>query len=143
MTDYPDRRGLERLKLNSFTGSEQNYSEYIAFLQRYGVKPGAKVFDFGCSWGYGSYQMNKAGYDVQSYEIGVERRNYGINNLGVNHIDDPYAIQAGHPLHESFDCFFSAHFLEHVPSPKQNNRPRLAVSETRRYIYSVYAKRLP
>ena len=58
---------------------------------------GAMLFDFGCSWwGYGSYQFSRAGYDVQSYEIAEDRRNYGIAETGrARHIDDPFAIRAG------------------------------------------------
>src|SRR5262249_24072935 len=59
------------------------------------------------------------GYDVHSYEIALDRRTYAIEKLGISHIDQPFAIGEGHPLHQTFDCFFTAHVLEHVPAPSK------------------------
>ncbi len=118
-TKMPDLEELERLRASQFEGTEQAYSRFIAMLKREGVVPGMRVFDFGCSWGYGSYQFLQAGYEVDSYEIAVDRRNFGIKKLGVRHIDEPFAIVEGHPLFQSYDCFFSAHVLEHVPAPSR------------------------
>jgi 2-polyprenyl-3-methyl-5-hydroxy-6-metoxy-1,4-benzoquinol methylase len=115
----PSDEAIAKLKVSHFAGTERDFSGYIDFLARNGVKPGGRVFDFGCSWGYGSYQLAKAGYDVRSYEIAVDRRTYAIEKLGIIHIDEPSAIVEGHPLAGSFDCFFSAHVLEHVPSPSK------------------------
>ena len=118
-TQMPGLDELERLRASQFEGTEQAYSRFIAMLKREGVVPGMRVFDFGCSWGYGSYQFLQAGYEVDSYEIAVDRRNFGIEKLGVRHIDEPFAIVEGHPLFQSYDCFFSAHVLEHVPAPSR------------------------
>lgn len=118
-TQMPGSTELEQLCASQFEGTEQAYSRFIGMLKREGVVPGMRVFDFGCSWGYGSYQFRHAGYEVDSYEIAVDRRNFGIEKLGVRHIDEPFAIADGHPLYQSYDCFFSAHVLEHVPAPSR------------------------
>ncbi len=115
----PSSSAIARLREENFAGDDRDFAGYIAFLERHGAKRGGRLFDFGCSWGYGSYQFARAGYDVQSYEIADDRRNYAIEHLGIRHIDDPFAIVEGHPLAGSFDCFFSAHVLEHVPSPSK------------------------
>jgi len=115
----PSDEELAALTAANFAGSERDFSRYVGFLKRHGVDQGARVFDFGCSWGYGSYQFSRAGYDVQSYELAEHRLNYGVAKLGVRHIDEPFAIKEGHPLHNGFDCFFSAHVLEHVPAPSK------------------------
>lgn len=115
----PSESQISRLKTSNFAGDDRDFAGYVAFLERHGAKLGGRLFDFGCSWGYGSYQFSRAGYDVQSYEIADDRRMYAIEHLQIDHIDDPYAIAEGHPLAGSFDCFFSAHVLEHVPSPSK------------------------
>jgi 2-polyprenyl-3-methyl-5-hydroxy-6-metoxy-1,4-benzoquinol methylase len=115
----PTDQEIAALKTSNFAGSERDFAGYVSFLQRHGLASGARVLDFGCSWGYGSYQFANAGFDVYSYEIGVDRRNYAIDKLGVRHLDDPSLIVEGHPLYSTFDCFFSAHVLEHVPSPSK------------------------
>ncbi|WP_083967418.1 methyltransferase domain-containing protein [Methylosinus sp. LW3] len=115
----PSDTEIAALTAANFAGSERDFSRYVGLLKRHGVAEGDKVFDFGCSWGYGSYQFARAGYDVESYEIAEDRRNYGIAKLGVRHVDDPFAIDEEHPLYNSFDCFFSAHVLEHVPAPSK------------------------
>ena len=96
-----------------------DYDSYIAELVRLGIKPGDRVFDFGCSWGDGSYQLRAAGYDVLSYDIAVDRRSFGEDRLGVTLVENPDEIVEGHALFNSFDCFFSAHVLEHVPVPSK------------------------
>ena len=118
-TECPPKSEIETLKTSNFAGSERDFAGYVDFLDRHCVPKGMRLFDFGCSWGYGSFQFARAGYDVYSHEIGVDRRTYAIENLGIRHLDDPYAIIEGHPLFNSFDCFFSSHVLEHVPAPSK------------------------
>jgi 2-polyprenyl-3-methyl-5-hydroxy-6-metoxy-1,4-benzoquinol methylase len=115
----PSEEEIAELKRTNFAGTERDFAGYLAFLHRHGIDPPAKLLDFGCSWGYGSYQFAHAGFDTRSFEIGKDRRDYGIANLGVRHIDDMFEIHPGHPLAGTFDCFFSAHVLEHVPAPSK------------------------
>lgn len=118
-TEYPAPTELTALKQCLFRGTEQDASGYIQFLNRHQIAAPMRLLDFGCSWGYYSYQFSNAGFETYSYEIARNRRNFGITNLGVQHIDDMYDIAADHPLAGTFDCFFSAHVLEHVPSPSR------------------------
>jgi 2-polyprenyl-3-methyl-5-hydroxy-6-metoxy-1,4-benzoquinol methylase len=114
-TDLPSDEALTELKRTSFGGTEKSYSYYIGVLSALGLKPRNKVFDFGCSWGYGSYQFEQAGFEVTSFEVATTRRRYAKEKLGVSTVDDMDRVAADHA--QSFDCFFSAHVLEHVPSP--------------------------
>src|SRR5262249_42146575 len=117
-TDLPSDAALADMKQLNFAGTEKCYSYYSGVLIQLGMKPGSSVFDYGCSWGYGSYQLSQAGFEVVSFEVAPSRRRYAREKLGVRTVDnmDPAAID--YPNH--FDCFFSAHVLEHVPSPAKS-----------------------
>ena len=115
ITDLPDEESLNELKRTNFAGSLKDHSSYIGALRQFGIGSGARLFEFGCSWGYGSYQLSKAGMEVTSFEISESRRAYASQRLGVNVVgsmDDAVTT-----LESRFDCFFSAHVLEHVPTP--------------------------
>jgi len=114
-TDVPSEVDLAEFKSRNFAGTEKDYSYYIGVLAQLGINPGAKLFDFGCSWGYGSYQFSRAGYLVTSFEIAKSRRSFAQNKLGVHTVDDMEQVSV--EFADQFDCFFSAHVLEHVPSP--------------------------
>jgi SAM-dependent methyltransferase len=116
-TSIPEENELQKMLEVGFDCDWNDYDSYIRKLKDLGIEPGSRVLDFGCSWGYGSYQLSQAGFDVLSYDIAQERREFGVHRLGVTLIDEPNSIVEGHPLYQSFDCFFSAHVLEHVPTP--------------------------
>lgn len=111
-TDFPSQPELRRQMAVRFKGTERDYTKYIDVLAAMGVKKGARILDFGCSWGYGSWQLATAGYDVVSYEISQPRAEYAKTNLGVKVYTDIARLNES-----EFDVFFSAHVLEHVPSP--------------------------
>lgn len=109
-TDMPPEQELAKLLKSQFEGEDKNYSGYVKVLRALAVADGAKLFDYGCSWGYGSWQLRQAGYAVDSYEISQPRARYAASHLGVTRVDPQHAV-AG-----SYDVFFSAHVIEHVPS---------------------------
>jgi 2-polyprenyl-3-methyl-5-hydroxy-6-metoxy-1,4-benzoquinol methylase len=110
-SDTPNDDTLRELVSSSFAGSEKEYTSYIKVLAALGGKPGDRLLDFGCSWGYGSWQMRKYGYDVVAFEISKPRCRYAREKLNVTAYDKLDDIKD-----EEFDIFFSAHVLEHVPS---------------------------
>jgi 2-polyprenyl-3-methyl-5-hydroxy-6-metoxy-1,4-benzoquinol methylase len=118
-TDLPNTTTLERLKATNFRRSPKDYGVYISLLDALGLGPGDSLFDFGCSWGYGAYQLEAHGFRVMAHEISTARRAYAADRLGVEFIDELDVLDPGHPLFESFDCFFCAHVLEHVTCPRQ------------------------
>lgn len=111
-TDLPSKVDLEMLKANNFKG--KNAGLYIAiFSELFKGKPlnEIKLIDYGCSWGYQSYQFLKKGFDCSSFEISKPRAEYGNLNLGLSiKVDESQLPQANH-------IFFSCHVIEHVPSP--------------------------
>gem|GEM_PF-458197 len=112
-TELPTRVELSKFKDNEFKNTEKNYTRYIDILHSLGLKNKARILDFGCSWGYGSWQLMQAGYDVQAFEISLPRCNYAVEHMKVNATTDINHLKG------PFDVFFSSHVLEHVPSVRQ------------------------
>ncbi len=112
-TDCPSDSQLEILKAAHFHKLEGDYRGYIQVLQATGVQSGQSILDFGCSWGYGSWQMSEAGYEVYSYEISKPRARYAAEKMECRIVDN----LGGLP--EKVDCFFSAHVIEHLPVPSR------------------------
>lgn len=109
-TEMPAPEQLGQWLENGFVGTEKDYSHYIAALRTLGVQPGARLFDYGCSWGYGSHQLARAGFTVDALEISRPRAVFAAERLGVS-MPSLQEVKAG-----SYDVFFSAHVIEHVPS---------------------------
>lgn len=94
----------------SFKGTEKDFTDYLAVMQLVGLRKGATVLDFGASWGYGSWQLSNAGYDVYSFEISVPRQQYAKQRLGCKIIEN---LDQAVPI----DCLFSSHVVEHLSNP--------------------------
>lgn len=109
-TDAPPPEQLEILTRVGFKGSEKDYSVYLAVLEALGCKPGDRLLDHGCSWGYGSWQLARAGYDVTAFEVSSGRAAYASTHLGIDVRTEVKNVRG------PFDIVFSAHVLEHVPS---------------------------
>jgi len=114
-SDLPDDATLKKLTETNFEGAGINdMSERIRVLSE--QRPGGKTLDFGCSWGYGTWQLRAAGYDVTGFEISRKRAGYGRNRLGLDIIDDPAKLAA--QPDNSLDIIFTSHVLEHLPDLK-------------------------
>ena len=109
-TEMPSAEQLERIKETKFFGTPKDFSRYIKVLRALNLPQGASILDFGCSWGYGSWQFSQNGFEVKAFEISKPRALYAREKLGVNVETEIEAIDG------KFDVFFSAHVLEHVPS---------------------------
>ena len=111
-TDLPSQPELEAMLASRFAGTEKDFAYRIDVLRAAGLEPGARILDFGCSWGYGSWQMRQTGFDVFSYEIGRERARYAKEMLQCTMVDDLQTLDG------TVDCFFSSHVIEHLPNPR-------------------------
>ncbi len=109
-TELPDDTALAALKEENFASLSTSYLNYIDVVLALGGSPGARVLDFGCSWGYGSHQLGRAGFSVEAFEISKPRARYAREKLGVSTLELD-AIPLG-----AFDVFLSCHVIEHVPS---------------------------
>ncbi len=110
-TDCPTPDELTRLKRCCFAGTEKDYSSYVEVLRATRLDPGGVIYDFGCSWGYGSWQLRHAGYRVYSFEVSRPRARYAVENLQCE-------LCTPNELPEKVDCFFAAHVIEHLTNPR-------------------------
>ncbi len=108
-TEMPDDEQLRVLKESRFRGTSQDASSYLEVLTALGLAPGARILDFGCSWGYGAWQLQQAGYEVDGFEISRPRCDYARDKLGLPAVSDLGLLKG------PYDCIFSAHVVEHVP----------------------------
>ncbi len=118
-TKLPDDDALARLMAGNFAETDHGYGYYITVLTSLGLAPGHRVFDYGCSWGYGSWQLADVGLDVVAYEISHPRAAFAGEKLGVQVLKELPDPTATGDLAETFDCFFSSHVIEHVPQPSK------------------------
>ena len=128
-TDLPDDAALKALTHSGFEGAGINdMSERIAQLKA--QRPSGKTLDYGCSWGYGTWQLRAAGYDVTGFEISRSRAGYGRDRLDLDILDDPAALDGMDDA--SLDIVFTSHVMEHLPDPKDPFRLFSPAAETGR-----------
>jgi 2-polyprenyl-3-methyl-5-hydroxy-6-metoxy-1,4-benzoquinol methylase len=109
--DLPSEQYVSTLKQSAFAGTDKDFSEKIELLKA--AVPGGRVLDCGCSWGYGTFQLMSAGYDVIGLEISHRRAEFGRTRLGLNIVNGFEAIAE---MGGSFDAIFASHVLEHLPA---------------------------
>lgn len=110
-TALPRGAMLQKLLSEGFARHDRSHDTYIEVLRALGGRPGYKLIDFGCSWGYGAWQLQRAGYEVTGLEVASGRAAYGINELGLR------IVSKESDLPSDVDLFFSSHVLEHLPAP--------------------------
>jgi SAM-dependent methyltransferase len=110
-TDCPSDDALTALLKGGFSGSQKDFKEYIAVLHAVGLKPSDSILDFGCSWGYGSWQLRNYGFKVFSYDISKQRAQYARTKLACEMVPSPECMP------QRVKCLFSAHVIEHLPEP--------------------------
>lgn len=114
-TDLPGDDALKQLTETGFKSAGINdMSERIGVLSQ--LRQTVRTLDFGCSKGYGTWQLRAAGYDVTGFEISRPRAGYSRDKLDLSIIDDPAELDA-HP-DGSRDIIFTSHVLEHLPDLK-------------------------
>ena len=113
-TGLPTPEQFNGLLSKCFCGTPKDFGYFISVLNALQLPDRARVLDFGCSWGYGSWQLSQSGFLVQGYEVSSKCAEYAERHLGVDMVSD-----LDNAEHEVYDVFFSAHVLEHVPSVGQ------------------------
>jgi 2-polyprenyl-3-methyl-5-hydroxy-6-metoxy-1,4-benzoquinol methylase len=114
-TELPDKETLDRYVSSGFIGLPGDHSSTIGVLK--GLLPKGRVLDYGCSWGYATYQLKLAGYEAVGFEISKPRAEEGRRALGVEIVDTLQQLDAMPSA--SFDGVYSSHVLEHLLSLKE------------------------
>lgn len=110
-TDLPDRATLEHLKRHAFKGSQKDAGRTLELLCALGCEPRAtSIIDYGCSWGYTTWQLQNAGYRATGFEPSRARCDFAVSRMGVT------AFHSERRLPTGFDVFYCSHVLEHVPN---------------------------
>ena len=120
-TELPTVHDLNNLLVNSFKGSEKDFSRIISILQCLGLRSGSRVLDYGANWGYGTWQLRQAGFDAAGFEISRPRAQYA-ERLGIQLTTSEENISG------LFDAVYSGHVLEHVDNPLAVLRKQLALT---------------
>jgi 2-polyprenyl-3-methyl-5-hydroxy-6-metoxy-1,4-benzoquinol methylase len=114
--NYPPQRRapydaeLPELKARNFAGSVVDANAKIQVLRA--LRPGGRVLDYGCSWGFATYQLGQHGFDATGFEISRPRAQYAREKIGVKALGSFTELRA---LPEgSFDIIFSNHVIEHL-----------------------------
>ena len=108
----PAPQELQALTNRGFAGSPLDLNTKIRVLKA--LRPSGRVLDFGCSWGYGAYQLQKHGFQASGFEISRPRADYARSQLKMEVLDEIDRLRALPPA--SFDIVFSNHVVEHVPA---------------------------
>lgn len=109
-TELPDPETLEGYLRGGFAATPKDFGRYIRCLQTLGVREGGCLLDLGCSWGYGTWQFARAGFDTVGLEVSTERAAFARDRLGVTTVSNV----AG--LDRELEVVFSSHVLEHIPA---------------------------
>lgn len=119
-TECPDEDELAALMSSGFVGSDKDFGHQIQSLMALGLRPGARILDYGASWGYLTWQLRNAGFDAVGFEISGPRAKSAAK-LGVVVHSSISSVGGG------YDIFYSSHVLEHVPNPAESLREQLSL----------------
>jgi SAM-dependent methyltransferase len=115
VTELPNPTELAMLVESGFDKPGLDFSRKIETLKT--LRTSGKILDFGCSWGYGTYQLKLAGFDPIGFEISKQRARFGREKLQLRILDDIDVLRSLE--NEPFDIIFSNHVLEHLPNLRQ------------------------
>jgi hypothetical protein len=121
LTDLPAPHEIEELVARNFAGGREDFSRVIDLLGVLGLEKGARVLDYGANWGYGTFQLRRAGFAAEGYEISRPRARFG-KRLGIEIAEDLAFVPKG------FDGVYSSHVLEHTPNPLEALRGQLGLT---------------
>jgi 2-polyprenyl-3-methyl-5-hydroxy-6-metoxy-1,4-benzoquinol methylase len=110
-TNLPSLPDVEAMKTTNFFTTPLDSRHYVELATYLGCK---RVLDYGCAWGYATFQYLQAGFEAEGLEVSWPRAEFGRRHLGVHIFNGPNDVVN---LHRKYDLIFTSHVLEHLPSP--------------------------
>ena len=110
ITELPSAQRLVELRSGGFAKTTLDLSAKIALLKI--LMPAGRVLDYGCSWGYGVFQLRAAGYDASGFEISHVRAEFARSWARGAILEGPAELDrlpAG-----SLNVVFTNHVVEHL-----------------------------
>ena len=115
ITDLPSAGRLAQMSAENFLGTPLDLSAKICLLRA--LEPSGRALDYGCSWGYGVFQLLQAGYQATGFEISRPRAEFARRWVPSPILEDSAELER---ISEScFDILFSNHVLEHLRGLRQ------------------------
>ncbi|MBU4190008.1 MAG: class I SAM-dependent methyltransferase [Candidatus Thermoplasmatota archaeon] len=112
VSETPSDKALKELIDSSFAETGVCCREHIQIIKLF--KQGGTLLDYGCSWGYRTWQFQRAGFESMGFEISKPRASFGSKKLSVKIISS-YADLNSVP-NNSFNVIYTNHVLEHLPN---------------------------
>jgi len=109
-TDLPNSEQLSKYLSTGFADTPKDFRRFLSLFNSLAVPAGSRILDLGCSWGYGAWQFQNAGYEVTGYEVSKHRALFAQEKLMLD------ASSSLDDISGLFDVIFSSHVLEHIPS---------------------------
>ena len=109
-TDLPDDATLKQEIGSGFKNTIKHGDRFLnLFTRLFPDEKFLRIVDYGCSWGYMTYQFKQAGHQVQGFEISRSRAAFGVEKMDLNILTNEQDLKGNNHI------FFSSHVIEHHP----------------------------
>jgi 2-polyprenyl-3-methyl-5-hydroxy-6-metoxy-1,4-benzoquinol methylase len=115
-TTLPTNENLATFRQNGFGGTPYDSTDRVHIAQLLALAASSnRVLDYGCSWGFRTWQLAQAGLDALGFDISTTHTDFGRKTLGLNLMSSKEELSR---FRYSVGVFFSVFVLEHLPTPR-------------------------
>lgn len=104
---------MQQLIATHFKDSKYDYTPKLQIVQQLTGSTSGRLLDFGCGWGYITYQANRLGWDAEGFDLAKPYAEFARQHLGLTiHTDLDYLTNRVN--FNQYDIIFTHHVLEHL-----------------------------